>query len=232
VSGSYFVPTARALSSDFRVFVPDLPGTGKSERPRRVLNVAELAEVLRAWLDAVGLARASFVGNSLGCQVLAELSLQAPERVDRMVFIGPTADPRWRSFSRQVPRWLLETTREPLPLLGIVIHDYAVYGPRRFLRTGRFALEDRLERKLPKITAPTLVVRGDRDAFVSAEWAEEVARLLPNGSLAILAGATHAAHYSKAGAVADLVRSFVERGPLSREDRSGRERAKEGSPTR
>ncbi len=139
----------------------------------------------------------------------AELALQRPERIERLVFLGPTVDPRWRTLVRQVPRWLLEAAREPLSLLPILIRDYFTFGPRRFLRAGRTALEDRLETKLPQIRADTLVVRGERDAFVSAPWAETVARLLPRGSYATIRGAAHAANYSAPALLADLVRPFL-----------------------
>lgn len=67
ISSLYMVPTARRLAPFYRVFAPDLPGFGKSGKPARVLSVPELADALVAWLDAAGLGRAAFVGNSLGC---------------------------------------------------------------------------------------------------------------------------------------------------------------------
>jgi hypothetical protein len=42
VSSRYMVPTAELLAVHYRVYAPDLPGFGKSEKPPRVLNVAEL----------------------------------------------------------------------------------------------------------------------------------------------------------------------------------------------
>lgn len=48
VSGLYMVPTAERLSHFYRVFVPDLPGFGKSDKPARAMNVTELADALAA----------------------------------------------------------------------------------------------------------------------------------------------------------------------------------------
>ena len=45
----------------------------------------------------------------------------------------------------------------------------------------RYALEDRIEKKLSHVHVPSLVVRGGRDPIVPQHWAEEVARLLPMG---------------------------------------------------
>lgn len=71
LSGQYMIPTARELTPDFRIFVPDMPGYGDSDDPGKVLNVPQLADWLVAWMPAMGLERASFLGNSFGCQVIA-----------------------------------------------------------------------------------------------------------------------------------------------------------------
>src|ERR1051326_8597469 len=70
VSSAYMVPTAERLASYHPIYVPDLPGYGKSTKPSRVLSVPELSEVLVAWMRAVELERAVFLGNSLGCQII------------------------------------------------------------------------------------------------------------------------------------------------------------------
>ena len=132
-------------------------------------------------------------------------------RVAGLVLVGPTVDPQWRTVVKQVPRWILECTREPLSLFPILARDYLRCGTRRFFATGRFAFAHRMEDDLPRVHAPVLVVRGERDAFVSPAWAERVTSLLPNGELAIIAGAPHAATYAAPDAVARLVRTFLTR---------------------
>ena len=211
VSSAYLVPTALALASDHPVYAPDLPGFGRSEAPSRALDVTQLARELLAWMDATGLQRPVLLGNSLGCQVIVALTVAAPERVAGLVLVGPTVDPQWRTFVRQVPRWLLEGTREPWSIFPILAVDYIRCGTRRFFATGRFALAYRLEDELPCVHAPALVVRGERDAFVSPAWAERVTNLLPHGELATIAGAPHAANYTAPDAVARLVRTFLTR---------------------
>src|SRR3712207_7271813 len=52
----------------------------RSDKPRRVLPIPELADALAAWMEAAGLRRTSLVGNPLGCEILVELALCHPER--------------------------------------------------------------------------------------------------------------------------------------------------------
>src|SRR5690349_660164 len=76
VSGTYMLPLAEALAERFSVFVPDLPGYGRSEHPDTPLGVAALADALTGCLDALGLERPVLVANSLGCQVVTELAVR------------------------------------------------------------------------------------------------------------------------------------------------------------
>jgi hypothetical protein len=145
VSGRYMVPTAELLAAHYRVFVPDLPSFGKSEKPPRTLDVAGLSDSLAAWMGEVGLDRAALVGNPFGCQIIVELAVRHPERVERAVLQGPTTDPRARTVLRQMGRLLLDGVREPPSLLPIELFDYLDAGLRRSVRTLRYMLEDRIE---------------------------------------------------------------------------------------
>lgn len=209
VSGRYFEPAMKALAGDRTLLAPDLPGTGRSASPRHVLDVSELAHALGRWLDVQGISRASFVANSMGCQVATRLAVIAADRVDRLVLVGPTVDPRWRSMRRQIARWLLEATREPLKIFPILLRDYLRFGPRRFFATGRHALEHRMEDDAPYVEAPTLVLRGARDAFVSNAWIETLAQSFPRARAATIPRAAHAAHFKAPDELARLVLPFL-----------------------
>ena len=230
VASPYFVPTIEALAADFRVFAVDLPGFGRSGKPPRALDIGELADALAAWLGAEGIARPIVLGNSVGCQVVVDFAVRYPDRVERVILTGPTFDPRARSAWRQIGRWLRNAPYERASQLPISVRDYWRCGIRRIIATIRFALADRVEEKLPHVQAPTLVVRGGKDAIVPQGWAEEVARLLPRAELAVIPGAGHTVNYNAPRQLARLVRAFVDgrqEAPHSRivaSTASGRER--------
>jgi pimeloyl-ACP methyl ester carboxylesterase len=173
------------------------------------LTVTELADALLAWMDRIGLERPHLVGNSFGCQVIADLAARHPGRVGRLVLQGPTIDPHARSAWRQVLRWLVVTPFERSSEGVILLRDIRDLGPRRAVTMLRMALRDPIEQKLSRIVAPTLVVRGTRDAIVPQRWAEEAARLLPNGRLVVIAGAAHTINYSQPAWLTDVVLPFL-----------------------
>ena len=210
VSSRYFIRLARVLAGEVPVLAVDLPGFGRSDRPQRALDVAELADALADWVAAARIPRPALVGNSMGCQIAVDLAARRPELLGRLILIGPTMDPYARTALRQATRLLLDSARAPPSLLAILALDYAIFGPVRFARTAGFALADPIEEKLPHVRAPTLVVRGERDRIVPQRWAQEAADLLPRGRLEVVPGEPHACHYSAPTRVARLVRSFLE----------------------
>jgi pimeloyl-ACP methyl ester carboxylesterase len=215
MSSRYMLGLARELAPFYRVFAVDLPGFGRSERPSRPLGLVELAEALASWMRATGLRSATIVANSYGCQIAVELAARRPRLVERLVLIGPTTDPAYRTRRQQVARLLLDAVREPVSLLALVAVEYLRCGPRVMLNALAEALAHPLEARLPAVAAPTLVVRGMRDPLVSAGWAERVAGRLPAGRLAVIPGVAHAAHYAAPRAVARAVRRFVDEQPAA-----------------
>lgn len=210
VSSRYLMPTAWRLSDRYRTYVPDLPGTGRSQRPQRALSMEELANVLLSWMDAVALPRAVLLGNSLGCQVIVEAAIQAPERVSQLVLVAPTMDRAARGAWRQIGRFMINILGEPLSLYPIVVMDYVRFGPIRFWNTLNLALRHPLEDRLPMVRCPTLVVIGSGDPIVPERWAAEVARRLSHGLLCVLPGGSHALNYSMPEELSRVTLRFLE----------------------
>jgi 2-hydroxy-6-oxonona-2,4-dienedioate hydrolase len=209
VSSAYLLPLARVLADRCAVHVPDLPGHGRSEDPESPPTIESHAATLAEWLDAVGLERPAFVGNSMGCQVVTELAARRPERVGPILLSGPTVDPRRRSARRQAFGALRDSIHEPVRLGGLAARDGIGWNYGHLRAAARSVLADRMEDRLPSISQRTIVLHGERDGFVSREWAEQVARLLPSGRLVVVPGEPHAVPLTQPGLVADLVCELV-----------------------
>lgn len=209
VSGAYFAPTAELLADNFRVFAPDLPGFGRSEVGGVTPHVSELADALTGWIPAAGLDRTALVANSFGCQIAAEVALQRPDLVDRLVLSSPTLDPVARPFLKLLVRWIRESKTHSRAFRRLLIRDYARASIRRALATLRAVRQDRIEDKLPLVQVPTLVMRGTKDPIVSQGWAEEVTRLLPQSRLVVLPGAPHAMTFETPADCARIITSFL-----------------------
>lgn len=199
------MPLAHRLARHGRVYVLDFPGFGRSFKPRRALALPELADVLDEWMDSFAVGSALMVANSFGCEIVAETAVRYPSRLTAAVFLGPTIDRRARNAWSQATRVVATAVREPVGLVRPLLADYLQAGVVRPLQTLRYALDDPLEEKLPRIEVPVLVLRGSEDAIVPQRWAEEVASLLPRGKLRVVPGGAHVLNYDSAAAVEAIV---------------------------
>lgn len=77
-----------ALAQRYTVVAPDLPGHGESDKPRQDYSLGAHANALRDLLFAIGVERATVVGQSLGGGVALQLAYQHPRHCERLVLVS------------------------------------------------------------------------------------------------------------------------------------------------
>jgi pimeloyl-ACP methyl ester carboxylesterase len=209
-SAATIVPTARLLNLPRDVYLVDLPGLGRSDKPPAALDVRGLTEVVIAWLQVLGIRSVAVVGHSLGSEVAVDLALRRHDLVECLALVSPTVDPQAASLPKQLARLAVDGLREPPSLLWLLARDYARAGLGSLLDVGRAAVREHVERKLPELRPSTLVVRGGRDPLVPARWAEEICRLVPDARLVVIPHATHAVPYTAPVELAAALREFLD----------------------
>jgi pimeloyl-ACP methyl ester carboxylesterase len=225
------VPLARALGRQgIGTSLLDPAGFGYSDKPRRVLSVSEQASLVTGWLTATGRWPARLLGNSFGTQLAAAVAAGQPGAVSRLVLLSPTVAPqmrRWTEWLRVLPaprrspggpagRWRAELLSrlhgalgDAPPLRVLNVAEYGCAGLPRATGTLRDAVTHPIERVLPRVGAPVLVVRADNDDLSSLEWAERLAALPPEGRLTRLPGVGHDAFYRLPDKVAAVAGPFL-----------------------
>jgi pimeloyl-ACP methyl ester carboxylesterase len=89
-SRASLLDTAAALSRDYRVHAPDLPGFGSSCKPALgAYNARWFADIMIGLLDQLDVARCHVVGNSMGGRIAIEMGLTHPERVSALGLLSP-----------------------------------------------------------------------------------------------------------------------------------------------
>lgn len=210
----YWNGLAHSLESTGRVLALDLPGFGDSPEPDEPLSMAESGALVGELLETEGLSRAVLVGHSTGAQVITETAAQRPELVGAVVLIGPTVNPRERSLPKQTLRFLQDISLTNPKVLAVGLKSYAEAGPEWYLANLRPMIEHRMERVLPQVAAPALVVRAEHDAIVPRDWAREVARLLPAGRYIEVPGRGHETMVTAGAQVADLIARHAQGEPV------------------
>ncbi len=214
ISGRYLMPTAWRLAPEFRTYVPDLPGFGRSQRPPKPYDIPALADALGRFLDHVGVERATLLGNSLGCPIIGEFVDHFPDRVDRAIFVGPAGGEYNVPVRRGVRQLILAAMREPLGMAPIATEDYFRYGPIASIDLLKSMLHYPTARRLAGMRMPVLAVMGSRDPLINEAWLLEKASNLPHVTAVVIDGAAHAINFSHPDQLANVVRSWMADRPI------------------
>ncbi len=209
VSGDYYLPFAKELAKQYRVLVLDLPGYGKTQKPKKPLTVYELGSVLAQYIREQELSAPVLIGHSMGCQIVANCAQNYPEMCGKYILLSPTVYDKERRIVWQALRLLQDSLHEPLKLNGVIVRDYLRMGMWRYLQTSRYMLADHIEDTLPHCMQPGLIIRGEKDEIVPMNWVKKLATLAPNVQPIEIPNAPHVVHYRMAREVADVCKIFI-----------------------
>ena len=119
------------LARCFRVIVPDLPGYGQSSKDIDHSDpFGDLASAVAGMLDELDIEKTSMVGNSFGGAAALRLALDRPDRVDRLVLMGPGGVGTTRSVPTKGLNALFRYYRGDGPTrekLDSFVRNYLVY---------------------------------------------------------------------------------------------------------
>jgi pimeloyl-ACP methyl ester carboxylesterase len=212
VSGTYLLPTARALAHRASTLVPDLPGYGRSAAWGHALGIPSLAWALLEVLDALRLDRVVLVGNSMGGPVCLEVAHSSPDRVAGVVLASPAGGMHNQPLARALLQLARDAARENPGMARVVLPDYLHFGPVNALQLfGELVRFPSLERIL-RTPVPTLAVIGTRDPLMPPPWrVREVGRLAPpHLTIAVIQGAAHAMNYSHPKELAHVIACWLD----------------------
>ncbi|QEU90328.1 3-oxoadipate enol-lactonase [Streptomyces kanamyceticus] len=220
---------APELATSHRVVRWDLPGHGGS--PADLIGpgatVADLAELVLALADALGIDRFAYAGVSLGGAVGLHLAVRHPRRVASLAVICSSAhfggERPWRDRAELVRRDGLAALAESAPerwfttgfTVPALVADHRAADPAGYAACCDALAAFDVRERLPAITAPTLVVAGREDPATPPAHAREIADGVPGASLIEFAGASHLAPAERPDAVTAALRTHFA-GPAAR----------------
>lgn len=232
-----FAGTVPALAPHRRVVAYDLPGHGWSSTPAdRSYEVDGYVRHLAALLDLLQVPVADLVGLSLGGWIAGRFAIDVPQRVGRLVLVAPggvRADPAVMGAIRRLSTAATDRPTEAAVRARLewlmadpaaVTDDLVAARLAVYRRPGAAAAMARVlclqdpgvrARNLlspadwARITAPSLVVWGTRDATGDAGTGAELAGWLPDARFVRMDGAGHWPQFEDPGAFAAAVVPFL-----------------------
>jgi pimeloyl-ACP methyl ester carboxylesterase len=204
------------LARDHRVHAPLLPGFGQSTGLEYLDDQWDLFFHQFDVMEALGLERPYVVGESMGGWMAAEMAALRPKEIGRLALAAPVG--LWRDEAPVVDMFGMMTD-ELVPylfhdrscpaaqrMLGVASLfstkddrtqdqvEFLLTMARGFRTAAKFLFpipERGLEKRLGRVTAPTLVVWGANDTFVSPLYAAIFAEKIPGARVQLIENAGH-----------------------------------------
>ena len=237
---SNYSRNAEHFAQSWRVIIPDLPGFGKSDmKPVDGAMPGWWAESIIGLMNSLGIDKASFVGNSMGGMVTLKVALTNPDRVDRIVLMGPGGGASVFSIWPTPPIVTLTTAYEGDGINADKVHSFvsaclydqsvitdeliaqrleAALDPRIVaqppMRVGPGGPPEELWRDpaLAKLAHQTLIIWGREDRVLPLDMGMTFLKQLPNAQLQVFPKCGHWAQWEHAKRFNRVVSSFLAAG--------------------
>lgn len=217
---------ASELSRYYTVYLPDLPGFGRSQALVGDYYISELAEFVGNFADNLGLETFHLLGHSLGGGVALNYVIRFPDRVKRLVLVSSMCLGReiaWWVRLLSLPafvksigtitmgmfrgvRWIVEKLFSGLKLVLPFSEASIAIGGAMTSTNGQTTV---FVDYLSGIMAPTLLVWGAEDSIVPPTQAYAASQLIPSCEVSIFKDCGHSVHRQKTQEFSQLLARFL-----------------------
>ena len=217
-----FCATLESHARHFRCLAIDLAGSGFSDRPDEPYEIGFYVKHVVAFMDALGIDKASFIGVSLGAWVTSRLVVDHPERVEKITLLAPSGliinnatmsrtksvrnaavdDPSWENI-RPVFNSILYKEEDRIPDL-IQLRQAIYLEPDMKMAKGHILVlqnEEVRRRNLVTeeewrdVTVPIFIVIAPDDNVDYTTTGRRIAELAPDVRTLTIEKVKHWAHY-------------------------------------
>jgi pimeloyl-ACP methyl ester carboxylesterase len=235
-----WVPLVPYLSPHFRLILVDIRGHGRSGKPECCYTRFDFAYDIKLLLDALGVGQADLVGHSLGSVIAQTFAESWPERTRRVVLISSSAGPRpgaaaagalsgylnqirelkdpidpdspfmmgwWSSPTPVDPDFLRRQRRDSAAIPARVWQAVLEQGLDPMFASGE------LQKDLPKLTAPTLLIWGSKDPLITEDLRQTLREGLPHAQVKIFEGLGHNPFWEDPRACGEAINAFLAAAP-------------------
>ena len=207
-------PLADYFQKEYKIYILDLPGHGKSSEPTFAYHVEDFVDVLRKFIEIKKIKNPILIGHSFGGKT-SLLYASKYNDVSKLIMLAcsfkkeiekPSLKTKVLKFAKKIPG-LNKLEGWAKNHIGSTDYKNASGIMKEVLVN---AVNRDLREDVKNINADTLLIWGDQDQAVSIESAHELDSLLPNSGLVVFKGFTHYAYLENLGQTVVVIRSFLE----------------------
>jgi pimeloyl-ACP methyl ester carboxylesterase len=213
------------LAEKYTVFAPDLPGYGGSAPLDGKYYIPELTNFIKRFTERLGLEKFYLMGHSLGGGVALNMALNFPDKIKKLVLIDSlclgSEIAFWvRLFS--LPAIIKSVGHVFMAIMSSIKWVAGLLNPARYILALSPAAMSvggsistfreqtlSLEKRLPEVKMPTLVVWGSRDPVVPVMQAYRAALAIPNCKVKVFEKRGHNVHRDELKEFSSLLSRFL-----------------------
>ena len=219
-------PYVGLIGSRRRLIAPSHPGFGRSGLPLWLDSVDDIAHLYLELMDRKGLDRVDVVGCSLGGWLAAEIATKSPERIGKLVLVGPVGvkvgppdkldiPDIFAMAQDKVARLIFhDLEKGRLDVASMSDEDLTTIARNRettaLLTWEPWMHNPKLRHRLHRVSSPTLFIRGASDGLVGQSYVDGYAKLIRNAQVTTIAAAGHAPQLEQPEEFARALIAFLE----------------------
>ncbi len=214
------------LSRHYRIYVPDLPGFGRSQPMNGGHDISEFVGFLEDFTHSLGLKRFHLVGHSIGGGIALRYALKFPHKIGKLVLVSSMFLGKeialWVTvlsscvFCRSLGiaaaailkavKWLVNLVYAPLKFVNPLPRAKVNFGTTMTTFREQATV---LVNQLSGLMVPTLLVWGANDGIVPVSNAYDAARLIPDCQLHVFEDCGHSVYKQRVKEFSHLLTTFL-----------------------
>lgn len=221
---STVLPIVNILKNKFRVHALDLPGFGKSEEPKKPIDSFKYAEIVKNYMDNMGIKKVVLIGHSFGGKLSIILGSKYPEIVDKIVLVNsagliPKRGPKYyiKVYTFKAAKLLYKILFFWLKNEEKMEKFYKKFGSTDYKASSGVmrnilvtVVNENLLPLLNKIEAPTLLIWGDKDTATPLYMGKIMESQIKDSGLVVLEGTGHYSYLEDYQRFTVILRSFLQ----------------------
>ncbi|PYZ93856.1 alpha/beta hydrolase [Salipaludibacillus keqinensis] len=218
-----FAPIHQNLEKNFKVYSLDLPGFGESTEPPEQWGIKDYTEVLRQFIEKIGITKPILMGHSFGGRMSICYSATYKD-VEKVILVDSAGIKPKRKASYYLKVYTFKTAKNVLKLPGLNRYsDQILSKVKKMLGSSDYksasgvmqqtmvkVVNEDLQHLMPEIDVPTLLVFGENDTATPVADGKRMEELIPNAGLVVLKNAGHYAYLDQLNQFNVIINKFLE----------------------
>ncbi len=205
---------------NYKVFSPDLPGFGKQQLTKSIMEINDYVMFVLDFLKKNSIKKAIFLCHSFGGRVGAKLAANYPQYVEKLVLTGTPLIKQKLSVKKKILSKAARIVKKSMltafgekrmrKVLYYILGEWDYYKLDPQLKeTFKKVIAEDISPNLIHITAPTLVIWGEKDTFVKPAIGEKITQKIPHALYKEIPNASHKLPYEYPALFAEEVIQFL-----------------------